>query len=141
MDGYHPFVFDGTETSHGGTGFFINDSIVFKKRDALKFNSPGNYESTFIELIFPKRINMILGCIYRHPTSTMPAHLVNNDYILPLLEKISTEDKVCSLMGDFNIDLLKMLSMKMLIPFITVCRHIFRSLYTTAYETNIQIFN
>ena len=37
----------------------------------------------------------------------MPVHLFNNDYILPLLEKISTEDKVCSLIGDFNIDLLK----------------------------------
>ena len=82
-------------------------SIVFQKREDLKFNSPGNFESTFIEFIFPKRKNMILGCIYRHPTSTMPVHLFNNDYILPLLEKISTEDKVCLLMGDFNIDLSK----------------------------------
>ena len=37
----------------------------------------------------------------------MPVHLFNNDYILPLLEKIPTEDKVCSLIGDFNIDLSK----------------------------------
>ena len=107
LDGYHPFVFDATETSHGGTGFFIDDSIVFKKRDDLKFNSPGNYESTFIELIFPQRKNMILGCIYRHPTSTISVDKFNNDTILPLLEKISNEEKLCSLMGDFNIDLLK----------------------------------
>ena len=60
LDGYHHLVFDGTETSHGGSRFFINNSIVFKKRDDLKFNCPGNYESTFIELIFPKRKNMIL---------------------------------------------------------------------------------
>ena len=24
LDGYHPFVFVATETSHGGTGFFIS---------------------------------------------------------------------------------------------------------------------
>ena len=55
LDGYHSFVFDATETSRGGTGFFIDDSLVFKQRDDLNFNSPGNYESTFIELILPKR--------------------------------------------------------------------------------------
>ena len=107
MDGYHPFVFDATETTQGGTWFFISDSLAFKKRDDLKFNSPGNYESTFIEVIRPKRKNMILGCIYRHPTSTIPVHRFDNEYILPLLEKISIEDKLSSLMGDFNIDLLK----------------------------------
>ena len=70
-EGYHPFVFDPTETSHGGTGFYIKDSLVYVKRDDLKFNSPSNYESTFIEVILPDRKNMILGCIYCHPTSTI----------------------------------------------------------------------
>ena len=35
----------------------------------------------------------------------------NNDHIEPLLQKISTENKICSLMGDFNIDLLKTCSL------------------------------
>ena len=39
-DGYHPFVFDPTETSHGGTGFYIKESLVYVRRDDLKFNSP-----------------------------------------------------------------------------------------------------
>ena len=39
LEGYHPFVFDPTETTHGGTGFYIKDSLVFKRRDDLKFNS------------------------------------------------------------------------------------------------------
>ena len=30
-----------------------------------------------------------------------------DNYIEPLLDKLSTENKLCSLMGDFNIDLLK----------------------------------
>ena len=102
MKGYHPFVFDTTETTHGGTGFFVHDSLVFNKRDDLKFNSAGNFESTFIELILPNRKNVILGCIYRHPTSNIPVHQFTNAYIAPLLEKISSEGKICSLMGGFQ---------------------------------------
>ena len=107
LEGYHPFVFDPTETSHGGTGFYVKDSLVYVKRDDLKFNSPSNYESTFIEVILPDRKNMILGCIYRHPTSTISIQQFINESIEPLLDKISGENKFCSLMGDFNIDLLK----------------------------------
>ena len=72
LDGYQPFVFDPTETSHGGTGFYIKESLVYVKRDDLKFNSPGNYESTFIEIILPDRKNLILGFIYCHLNSTIP---------------------------------------------------------------------
>ena len=61
---------------------------MFNKRDDLKFNSAGNHESTFIEIILPKRKNIILGCIYRHPTSIVAVHQVNKDYIVPLLEEI-----------------------------------------------------
>ena len=50
---------------------------------------------------------MIIGCIYRHPTSALSIADFNNKYIEPLLDKISTENKICSIMGDFNIDLLK----------------------------------
>ena len=50
---------------------------------------------------------MILCCVYRRPTSTITIQQFNNDYIDPLLEKISVENKFCSLMGDFNIDILK----------------------------------
>ena len=53
IEGYHPFVFDPTETTHGGTGFYIKDSLVFERRDDLKFNSSSEYESTFIEIILP----------------------------------------------------------------------------------------
>ena len=107
LEGYHPFVFDPTETSHGGTGFFIKDSLVFKRRDDLKFNSSSSHESTFIEIILPNKKNIILGCIYRHPNSKVPVNCFIDHYIETLLDKLSTEDKLCSLMGDFNIDLLK----------------------------------
>ena len=54
IPGFHPFVFDCSDTTHSGTGFYIKNSIVYKKRDDLKIQSPGHFESTFIEIIFPK---------------------------------------------------------------------------------------
>ena len=35
--------------------------------------SPGDFESTFIEVIFPNKKNMIIGCA-RHPTSNSSIH-------------------------------------------------------------------
>ena len=100
LDGYHPFVFDPTETSHGGTGFYIQESLVYVRRDDLKFNSPGNYEFTFIEIILADRKKLILGCVYRHPTSTISIQQFNN--VIHCWKKISDENKLCSLMGDFK---------------------------------------
>ena len=97
LDGYHPFIFDTSDTNCGGTGLHIKDSIVFNKRDDLKFLSSGDFESSFVEIILPSKKNLIVGCIYRHPSSNISINQFINDYIEPLLEKI---------MGDFNINLL-----------------------------------
>ena len=50
---------------------------------------------------------MIISCIYRHPTSTLSLQKFNEEVFDPLRDKINREDKTCALMGDFNIDLLK----------------------------------
>ena len=73
----------------------------------LTLNSSGNFESIFIEINFPKRKNLIVGCIYRHPTSKISITDFNTKHIDLLLQTISGENKQCVLMGDFNIDLLK----------------------------------
>ena len=44
---YKPFIFDATETSHGGTGFYVKESFQINVRDDLKFNSPGNFVSKY----------------------------------------------------------------------------------------------
>ena len=62
ITGYKTFIFDFTETSHGGTGFYVKDSFHIKVRDDLKFNSPGNFVSTVIELIFLNTKDFIIGC-------------------------------------------------------------------------------
>ena len=107
IPGFHPFVFDCSDTTHGGTGLYTKNSIVFNKRDNLKIHAPGQFESTFIEITFPSKKNMIIGCIYRHPASTLSLQKFNDEVFDPLLDKINREDKTCALMGDFNIGLLK----------------------------------
>ena len=62
-------------------------------------------EFIFIEIINPKDKNVIVGCIYRHP-SLNPTEFVDI-HIQELLRKMFKEDKTIVLLGDFNIDLLK----------------------------------
>ena len=66
-----------------------------------------NYlELSFIEITNPsKTTNIIVGCIYRHPT--MDLNEINYYYLNPLLEKLAKEKKTVFLLGDFNVDLLK----------------------------------
>ena len=48
-------------------------------------------ESTFIEIIYKKRKNFIVGCIYKHPTLNNQDFI--DSYILSLLKKLSYENK------------------------------------------------
>ena len=65
-----------------------------------------NYlQSTFTEITNPSKTNIIVGCIYRHPT--MDLNEFNCYYLNPLLEKLAKEQKPFFLLGDFNVDLLK----------------------------------
>ena len=87
-------------------------------------------ESTFIEIINKKRKNLIVGCIYKHPT------LNNQDFIdshvLPLLEKLSYENKQVMLMGDFNMNLLNYNTNKRITQFV-------HELYTNSFIPYINL--
>ena len=107
LTGYKEFIFQPTETDFGDTGFYIRDNIDFIERPDLSFNSAGDYESCFIEIKFKGKKNLIVGCIYRHPTSEISLEDFSQTIIEPLLEKIKKEKKQCTLLGDFNINLLK----------------------------------
>ena len=107
IPGYDNFIFEPTETTHGGTGFYIKDNVDYIVRKDLQLNSPGDFESIFIEIQFSKKKNLIVGCIYRHPSSGIPIQDFVKSHLDPILCKISSENKQCVLMGDFNVDLLK----------------------------------
>jgi len=94
-----------TESSAGGAMLYISNKLSYKPRNDLNIYKPLELESIFVEIINPKKSNIIIGCIYRHPI--MSIENFNDFYLNPLLEKISKENKTIFLLGDFNIDLLK----------------------------------
>ena len=104
LPGYDEFIFEPTGTTHGGTGFYIKNGIDYIERTDLKLNIPSVVEAMFVEIILPDRKNLIIGCIYRHPSESIREF--TTDYLEPILNKINREKKECALLGDFNIDLL-----------------------------------
>ena len=106
IPGYHEFIYEPTETSHGGAGLFLKDNLDYIVRNDLQLNVGSKFEAIFIEIQFPKK--KILCCIYRHLKSDISVQEFSNVYLEPVLQRISKENKHCVLMGDFNVDLLKM---------------------------------
>ena len=62
-------------------------------------------ELTFIEIVTSKKTNIIIDCIYRHPT--MNLNEFNDNYLNISLQKVLKENKNVFLLGDFNVDFLK----------------------------------
>ena len=83
----------------------MKDTLKYICRKDLQIYKPVKLESTFIELLSSSGKNIIMGCIFRHPS--MHSSEFNSIYLNDLLEKLSHENKKIILMGDFNIDLLK----------------------------------
>ena len=92
--------------SGGGVTFYTQGDIEFTVRDDIgEFDD--ELEMIFIEIdksqIGTDR-NVLLGLVYRIP-GTSAANF--NDKLNISLQKISLENKICQLMGDLNLDLLK----------------------------------
>ena len=99
------YVFeDGfTESRKGGTRLYISKKFSYQPRVDLNIFHKGEIESIFIEIVNEKQPNIIVGCLYRHPSMDIDKF---NILYSQTLEKISTEGKEVILMGDFNINLL-----------------------------------
>ena len=84
-----------TESHAGGILLYISNNIAYKPRNDLNIYKTHELESTFTEIINPKKSNIIPGIVYRQPT--MDLNEFNDKYV----------DKTTFLLGDCNIDLLK----------------------------------
>ena len=100
----YSFEFTPTETSAGGTLLYIANHLSYKCRNDLNIYKKNELESTFIEIVNPKKSNIIVGVIYRHPSMDLTDF--NCNYLNKLLENISKEQKSIFLLGDFNVNLL-----------------------------------
>ena len=61
-------------------------------------------ESTFIEILNKKQKNLVIGCVYKHPKHKVKDF--TNNHMMPLLDKVSNENKDIMIMGDFNVNLI-----------------------------------
>jgi len=111
LEGFRPLL---TKTrpdardNRGGVGMYINEDISYIERTDLSIFIPHVIETLFVE-ITDKLTNQhsIIGTIYRPntpPLANIQTFLLN---LYEIIEKIAQEKKPCYLMGDFNIDLLK----------------------------------
>ena len=98
----YSFEFTPTETCAGGTLLYIANHLSYKCRNDLNNYKKNELEYAFIEIFNPKKLNIIMGVIYRHPS--MDLTVFNCNYLNKLLENISNEQKSIFLLGDFNVN-------------------------------------
>ena len=96
-----------TDCDKGGALLYVKKNIICERRkdlEKLVFKSC-ELESVFVEVNIADKKNKIYGCIYRHPS--MDLDYFTKHFFEKLLNKLALENKLSYLMGDFNIDLLK----------------------------------
>ena len=91
-----------TETSPGGTLFYIANHSSYKCCNDMNIYKKNKLESTFIEIVNPRKSNISVGVIYRHPSMDLTDF--NYNYLNKLLENISKEQKSIFQLGDFNVN-------------------------------------
>lgn len=78
---YSFFQYDSL-TNAGGTGIYVNKDLQAVSRSDIKFNVP-LVESCWIELQSGyNKPNVIIGCIYKHPTANLPDFTYELDRIM-----------------------------------------------------------
>ena len=99
----YSFEFTPNETCVGGTLLYIANHLSYKCRNDLNIYKKNELESTFIEIVNPKKSNIVVGVIYRHPSMDLTDF--NCNYLNKLLQNISKEQKPIFRLGDFNVNL------------------------------------
>lgn len=95
-----------TLTNAGGTRLYVHNSLKndVKVRHDLSSNIENGFESIFVEIVQNRRKSIICGCIYKHPSLSYEAF--SEECLMKILPQLAREDKLVTIMGDFNINLL-----------------------------------
>ena len=91
----------------GGCGVYIKDTIPYITRPDLSKNiknKQSEFEVLWIEIISPKKENILIGVVYRHPKQKDKEFL---EYLDNTLQKTKKENKKIIITGDLNLNLLK----------------------------------
>ena len=105
IDGYNAVNNFRINRCGGGVSVLIRDDIEYFERPHLNMMT-ANAETVFVEIdksYVGKSSNIIVGVIYRPPDTNIN---VFTELLETIMSKIKTENKVCYLLGDYNINLL-----------------------------------
>ena len=94
-----------TKATKGGVLMYIKNGISFVPREDLDICKDKKLESCFVELHNVNHQKSIVGVVYRHPT--MDENEFINDYLHPMTQRLSKENKSISITGDWNFNLLE----------------------------------
>ena len=91
-----------SNTAAGGVVLYVKDNLDYLIRDDLSIRED-EFETLWIDIKNSKSQNILCGCAYRYPNTDVKKF---NDYVNQTMQKISKENKLVFLMGDFNVNLL-----------------------------------
>ena len=82
------------QPNHQQEEHYIANHLSHKPRNYLNIYKNSELESTFVEIINPKKSNIIVGVMYRHHSMVVTDFTQN--YLNGLLDKISYEKHISS---------------------------------------------
>ena len=100
IEGYN-FISQPSLSNAGGSGIYIQNNLNLRSDFSV---STSEFEALWIEVQNQTNSNIICGVLYRHHHGNLDNFI---QYLNPILDKITQENKFCLIMGDFNVDLLK----------------------------------
>lgn len=84
--------------------YIFKEDHLFTTRPDLTLSS-NDFEALWVETQNGSQRNMICSVIYSHPHGDIHTFM---DFLNSTIEKIDRDNKFCIILGDFNLDLLKL---------------------------------
>ena len=106
LSGYKVIGRHRVNRTGGGVAVCVQDQVSFRERPDLSCFTE-DFETVFIEIEKGNQLNaknVIIGVIYRPPNQDI---LSFNEKLNDIINKIRMENKICYLLGDYNINILK----------------------------------
>ena len=92
-----------TKSSYGEEALYVNEKLDHFCRNDPGLSKKNLFETKSVEIKQKKGKNILCCCAYRHPGTDVDEF---KDDFEKVFQKISKENKLIYLMGDFNFDLL-----------------------------------
>ena len=68
---------------------YIASHLSYKPHPDINIYKANQLESTFVEIINPKKSNIVIDCLYKHPNMDVPDF--KNNYLSQIFEIVSKE--------------------------------------------------